>query len=105
MGPLAAPAPPPLAVEGAPTCPAPAEVTARLQTLLPRLDPWDAIEHAQLVEDGVVLRVTLTDAKGALVAERLLPANASCAALADAAALVIAAWKSDVHAQFAVDLP
>lgn len=103
---LAAPAPAlPVAVEGATTCPTPAEVTTRLSALLPRLDPWDAIEHARLTEDGVVLRVTLIDAKGAAVAERLLPASSSCAALADAAALVIAAWKSDVHAQFAVDLP
>jgi hypothetical protein len=102
---LAAPPALSVAVEGTTTCPTPAEVTTRLQTLLPRLDPWDAIEHAHLVQDGVVLRVTLVDAKGTQVAERLLPSSASCTALADAAALVIAAWKSDVHAQFAVDLP
>jgi hypothetical protein len=102
---LAAPPALSVAVEGTTTCPTPAEVTTRLQTLLPRLDPWDAIEHAHLVQDGVVLRVALVDARGTQVAERLLPSSASCAALADAAALVIAAWKSDVHAQFAVDLP
>lgn len=92
-------------VEGKTTCPSPAEVTLQLEPLLPRLEPWDTIQHAQLRDDGVVVRLTLVDDTGARLGERRLPTSASCATLAKAVALVIASWKSDVHADFAADLP
>jgi hypothetical protein len=104
---LLASAPPlSVAVESATDCPSGADVTTRLQGLLPRLEPWDRIDRAQLRDEGAALRLTLVDGRsGAVMGERLLPASASCAALADAVALVIASWKSDVHAEFGADLP
>jgi hypothetical protein len=68
-------------------------------------------EEQVLTEKSVVQRreaglfVELRDALGIVIGERLLPKEGSCEELAQAAAVVLSAWLSDVHPDFAPGLP
>ena len=83
-------------VEGTSTCPTPDDVAQRLAALgqLPS-DVWLSVDRV-----GASLRVRLSrEGTTGLLAERLLPANEPCDALASAAAAVAAAWASDPEAE------
>ena len=91
----------PVQVECASTCPSGNEVTQALAGLLHSV-PEAANADVALVERiGLQLRIELRDAKGAVVAEKSLVREGSCAELATLAAVVIASWESDVHPEFA----
>ena len=89
-------------------CPSVAEVTRRLDEMVPARAGESAPGHrAQLsrVEDAV--RVELLSARGDRLGERDLAAGDSCSDLAGAIAVVIAAWEADLDPRLAarVSLP
>jgi hypothetical protein len=89
-----------VAIEGGASCPASEEVSARVGALLPARRGDAAPDVARLDDVGGRLRVTLRRPDGALIGERTLDGGAPCADLAAAAAVVVAAWESDVHSEF-----
>lgn len=92
----------PIVVEGATECPTADEVAHRLEHVLPAGATGDrAVLHA---EDAGV-RVALWSADGTLVGERLLGRTGACADMAAAAALALAAWRSDVHPEYLAAAP
>jgi hypothetical protein len=83
-------------VEGSATCPQPDAIASRLAPLL-QSNGNDS--HVARVDDtSAGLRLELHRADGSLVQSRVLPPSESCDALADTAAVVIAAWESDLAA-------
>lgn len=91
-------------VEGE-SCPAPADVEARVRTIL-HLAPEQELSEGFAVERREAgLYVALRSADEQLIGERVLPTSGSCDELAQAAAVVLSAWLSDVHPDFAAALP
>jgi hypothetical protein len=86
-------------VESATTCPTAAEVEDRLRVLLPPLAGGAAAERATLAAEDGALRVRLTGADGATLAERTVTVTASCADRANVVAVVIAAWDLQQRAE------
>ncbi len=87
------------------TCPAPVDVEARVRAIL-------HLSAAQQLSEGFVverheagLYVELRSADSTLIGQRTLPAEGSCDELAQAAAVVLSAWLSDAHPDFAGALP
>ncbi|MSP61552.1 MAG: hypothetical protein EXR72_14680 [Myxococcales bacterium] len=78
-------------VEGAMSCPTPAEVAARLVPLLPAGEGRD---RARIEDLGGALRVELRGPAGDLLAAQRLLAVASCEDRAAVVAVVIAAWEA-----------
>jgi len=91
---------PAVTVNGDATCPTAEEVSTRVAQLVPAVDTTAPRDLARIEEAGGVLRVSLWRPDGALVARRELSRTGSCADLAAAAAVVVAAWESDVHPEF-----
>lgn len=86
-------------------CPAPVDVAARVRTIL-HLSPEQQLSEGFAVERHEAgLYVALRNADSSLIGERTLPTLGSCDELAQAAAVVLAAWLSDVHPDFAGALP
>lgn len=86
-------------------CPAPVDVAARVRTIL-HLSPEQQLSEGFAVERHEAgLYVALRGADSSLIGERTLPTSGSCHELAQAAAVVLAAWLSDVHPDFAGALP
>jgi hypothetical protein len=86
-------------------CPAPVDVAARVRTIL-HLSPEQQLSEGFAVERHEAgLYVALRGADSSLIGERTLPTAGSCDELAQAAAVVLAAWLSDVHPDFAGALP
>ena len=90
-------------VQGVGTCPSAAEVTVRLEPLLPV-----AARAGEGAADVVVLEasaaqafVRLRDPDGRVAQERVLEAGLSCADRATEAAVLVAAWEADLHADVA----
>ena len=79
-------------VQGATTCPTPEAVDARLRPLL-AADPG-ASGAVRLDREGGALHLALHAADGRLTARRTIEGAHSCEALADAAAVIVAAWHS-----------
>jgi hypothetical protein len=94
-------------VVGEGACPAPADVSRRLAELVPVAAVPAAPRMARLSRVGDSLRVVLAGADGQRLGERDLPANESCADLAAAVAVVIAAWEAQIDPRVTsrVDLP
>lgn len=91
-------------VEGE-SCPAPVDVEARVRAIL-HLAPDQQLSEGFAVERHEAgLYVALRGADSTLIGERTLPTAGSCDELAQAAAVVLAAWLSDVHPDFAGALP
>jgi len=91
-------------VEGE-SCPAPVDVEARVRTIL-HLSPEQQLTEGFAVERHEAgLYVALRSADSTLIGERTLPTAGSCDELAQAAAVVLAAWLTDVHPDFAGALP
>jgi hypothetical protein len=87
------------------TCPAPVDVDARVRSIL-HLPPEQELSEAFLVERHESgLYVELRNADATVIGQRTLPVEGSCDELAQAAAVVLSAWLSDVHPDFAGALP
>jgi hypothetical protein len=86
-------------VESATACPTAAEVDARLRVLLPAPDGDAPPKHATLDDDAGTLRVHLTGPDGAVLGDRTVVVEASCADRANVVAVVIAAWDVQQRAQ------
>lgn len=87
------------------TCPAPVDVEARVRTIL-HLSPEQQLTEGFAVERHEAgLYVALRSSDSTLIGERTLPTEGSCDELAQAAAVVLSAWLTDVHPDFAGALP
>jgi hypothetical protein len=87
------------------TCPAPVDVEARVLRIL-HLGPDRELSEGFAVErreSGLYVELRLADST--LIGQRTLPADGTCDELAQAAAVVLSAWLSDVHPDFATELP
>ncbi|HYJ09583.1 MAG TPA: hypothetical protein VEX18_11255, partial [Polyangiaceae bacterium] len=87
------------------TCPAAADVQGRVRSIL-HLAPEQQLSESFLVErhEGG-LYVVLKSADSGVIGERTLPLEGSCDELAQAAAVVLSAWLTHVHPDFAGALP
>lgn len=86
-------------------CPAPVDVEARVRTIL-HLAPEQELDEGFAVERHEAgLYVELRAADSTVIGQRTLPGAGSCDELAQAAAVVLSAWLSDVHPDFAGALP
>lgn len=87
------------------TCPASGDVQARVRTIL-HLAPEQQLTESFLIERHEAgLYVVLKAADASVIGERTLPLEGSCDELAQAAAVVLSAWLTDVHPDFAAALP
>ncbi len=91
-----------VSLEGTSPCPAPADVQARLAPLLPLAPTRE--RRALLRREGAELKIFLYDG-ATLLGERRLPARGPCRALADATAVILASWLSDLDAELAAPPP
>jgi len=93
-------------VGGDVTCPAPAEVSRLLGTMVDQGAPGGA-SRARLSRTSAGLHLELVSEGGERLAERDLPGGESCADLAQAAAVIIGAWEADLdpHLTARVALP
>ena len=82
------------------SCPAPELVDAKLRDILGLARSERVAEVARLTHADGALRVNLESSDGRRLGERSLPLEGSCDELARAAAVVLAAWLSDVHPEF-----
>jgi hypothetical protein len=83
-------------VEGAATCPAPAEVAVALARIATPRAGDRPRGVAELVPTDGAVRIVLYGPGGERLQERRLIADASCADLAAAAAVIIAAWEREL---------
>jgi hypothetical protein len=90
-------------IVGDATCPAPAEIAARLAELIPAAagtsGPSGALPAAKIIvaRTDRAMRLVLLGPGSNELATRELAAEGSCADLAAAAAVVIAAWRADLN--------
>jgi len=86
-------------------CPASIDVEARVRTIL-HLTPEQELSEGFAVERHEAgLYVELRAADSTVIGQRTLPGGGNCDELAQAAAVVLSAWLSDVHPDFAGALP
>ena len=88
-------------VRGEGTCPSVAEVRERLGPLLPAAAGEGAADIVVLEASGEKAVVRLRDPEGHVAHERALDTGASCADRATEAAVLVAAWEADLHADVA----
>ncbi len=81
-------------VGGATRCPAVADVTQRLAALLPAGGADRPLQRATIEDGSGTLEIELRDASGSLLAHRAIDRARPCSDLAEAAAVMIAAWVS-----------
>jgi hypothetical protein len=86
-----------LRVDGAATCPAPGDVAAALERLAPEAGGGGDRAQIDPVPGGV--EIVLYGEGGERKKERRLLADAACGELAEAAAVVIAAWERELAAR------
>jgi hypothetical protein len=96
---------PVVAISSAATCPTAEDVAARVSTLLAARESSEPPDLARIVERDGALAVTLARPDGTLIGERTLDRGYPCADLAAAAAVIVAAWESDVHPEFRLASP
>lgn len=87
------------------TCPAPVDVEARVRTILHLPVEQELSEGFVVERHESGLYVELRSADNAVIGQRTLPVEGTCDELAQAAAVVLSAWLSDVHPDFAGALP
>jgi hypothetical protein len=87
------------------TCPAAVDVESRVRTILHLLPEQPLSESFMVERHEAGLYVVLRGADSTVIGERTLPLEGSCDELAQAAAVVLSAWLSDVHPDFAGALP
>ena len=95
----------PVRVDSDSTCPSEKEVAQALGSLLSSVAESRSKDVALVHRKGRLLQVDLRDAQGALMADKILERDGSCAELAALTAVVIASWESDVHPEFARQQP
>ncbi len=81
-------------------CPSASEVEQVLAGMLPSSQEEAGRDVARIERVGERLRIELAGADGRGIAERVLEGQGTCTQLAHLAAVVIAAWQSDVHPEF-----
>jgi len=87
------------------TCPAPTDVEQRVRAIL-HLSAEQRLDESFLVERHEAgLFVELRGVDSTIIGQRTLPSDGSCDELAQAAAVVLSAWLTDVHPDFAGALP
>lgn len=91
---------PVVAVEGDTVCPTADEVAARVATLLPARETGTAPDLARIEVASGWMSVTLARPDGSLLGQRAIDGRFPCADLAEAAAVMVATWESDVHPEF-----
>ena len=91
-------------VEGE-SCPAPVDVEARVRAILHLSAEQQLSEGFAVERREAGLYVALRSGDSTLIGERMLPTSGSCEELAQAAAVVLSAWLTDVHPDFAGALP
>src|SRR4029079_16594125 len=84
---------PAVTVNGDATCPTAEEVSTQVAQLVPAVETAAPRDTARVAEAGDVLRVSLFRPDGELLGTRELSRASSCADLAAAAAVVVAAWE------------
>jgi uncharacterized membrane protein YgcG len=89
-----------VAVSGASSCPAPAEVQRQVDTLV----SGGPLHTARIERVGERLELTLLDEHGAQLAEKWVQPKGTCAQLAQVASVIIAAWESELRERIA-ELP
>jgi hypothetical protein len=89
----------PVQVESA-TCPSGHEVEQALASMLPSISEAIRPDVARVLRRDNQLQIELVSPDAAVIAERQLDNNGSCAELAELIAVVIASWESDVHPEF-----
>lgn len=87
-----------MTVQGESVCPRPDEVARALDSLLSPGDRGAIHGRAELVPDGPSVRLRLMRPDGTLLSEKQLSAEPSCAAMAETAAVVLAAWAAQLQA-------
>jgi hypothetical protein len=95
-------------VVGDGACPDPSEVSRRLAQISPAADPFAPAERrARVSRDQRAVHVELLDAAGERLGDRDLDAGEGCDDLAQAVAVVIAAWQAELDPRVVsrVDLP
>jgi len=88
-------------VDGEGSCPAPSDVEARLGALIPQVEEREPQHRAVLEHSAAGLQVDLRRDDGELLAQRRLDGRGSCADLAAATAVVIAAWEAHLNPEIA----
>jgi hypothetical protein len=81
------------------------DVEARVRTILHLPVEQELSEGFVVERHEAGLYVELRSADNAVIGQRTLPAEGNCDELAQAAAVVLSAWLSDVHPDFAGALP
>jgi len=89
----------PVQVESA-ACPSGHEVEQALAAMLPSVSEAIRPDVARVFRRDDHLQIELVNPDAAVIAERRLDENGSCAELAELIAVVIASWESDVHPEF-----
>lgn len=84
-------------LQGATLCPTPDDVRTHLRALV--RDEGAAGTVGRLVDEPEGVRLSLDDADGRRLGERLLPPSTDCRALAAAAAVSLAAWQGRIEAR------
>ena len=90
-----------MAVRGAARCPTATEVADALAALTPPGAATGAGEWAEIAPDGDSIRVRLLQADGTLLAEKRL-APGPCRQQVETAAVVLAAWSSQLDPEVAL---
>ena len=94
-----------LQVQGAGSCPSPAEVEEKLAPLLPVGFASGSTDRAAVAEeaDGT-LSVSLARADGKIIARRRLPRAATCGEQAQTVAVALAVWEAQIHPEISLRL-
>jgi hypothetical protein len=82
------------------SCPSGAQVEQALASMLSPVPDATRPDVARVLKHGKGLQIELVNPDAAVVAERALDMDGSCADLPAAVAVVIATWESDVHPEF-----
>ena len=91
-------------IDGAGSCPAPAEVDGKL---IPLLSPGFAsttTDVAVIAEGADAVSVSLARADGRTIARRRLPRAGTCADQAETVAVTLAVWEAQIHPEIALRL-
>jgi hypothetical protein len=95
---------PPVEVEGTSRCPEPAAVAAILPEMLPATN--DAHPDIAWIETaGLDVSITLRGPDGSTRFARTITSHGSCADLASAAAVIIAAWTTEQNPELSLEQP
>jgi hypothetical protein len=97
-----------LDIQGTLTCPTPGEVSQHLTRLSPERARAEQAPHAYLSSGESFVTIELLAPDGNLLAERRLDRSGSCSEMAEAVAVVLAAWQaqfSPTVAPTAIDPP